>query len=385
MIISRLRRFWKRRLIITENRLTKPDERMKDLKDKQNLDSQRITRDPVISLSRILGMIFIVICHIISFYPFIPGHAILGRFFNCGVYLFIFISGYLYGGKAVHGFGKWYAKRILTVALPAIIVSAFTIVAFFVVGNPVSVSTIVVYMLDLEGLTFLNGRFFGGLFSEISALVPLWFTTVIMLCYLLVPLLQAITSKIRRMTLFTVLLFVIGLVATVALSGILNLSYFLLFSLGYCLGKLKFLDKVNTPIMIMGTVLFVLAVIGRVVLHKYYDGSRLYIEYVSISHFIVGNWFVLLIAYVYKRKATMVSRLADWKATRVLDDYSFYVYLVHGIFIAAPFNLYGYASLPVASVLFVLCTVTSAVIVKTICSAIQKPLLKKLSDEKKAR
>lgn len=56
-------------------------------------------KNPVISLSRVIGMLFILICHTIKYYSFIPGHGILGNFFNCGVYIFLIISGYLYGGK----------------------------------------------------------------------------------------------------------------------------------------------------------------------------------------------------------------------------------------------------------------------------------------------
>ena len=45
-------------------------------------------RNPVITLSRVLGMFFIVLCHIIKYYSFIPMHESLGFFFKCGVDLF---------------------------------------------------------------------------------------------------------------------------------------------------------------------------------------------------------------------------------------------------------------------------------------------------------
>ena len=35
-----------------------------------------------ISLSRILGMVFIVLCHIIKYYEFVPMHESLAQFFN---------------------------------------------------------------------------------------------------------------------------------------------------------------------------------------------------------------------------------------------------------------------------------------------------------------
>ena len=84
--------------------------------ERGNMLKEIISRNPVITLSRVLGMLFIVTCHIIKYYTFIPMHESLGQFFNCGVDLFLFISGYLYGGKVVNRFGKWYFKRYLTVS-----------------------------------------------------------------------------------------------------------------------------------------------------------------------------------------------------------------------------------------------------------------------------
>ena len=81
-------------------------------------------------------------------------HESLGQFFNCGVPIFLFISGYLYGGKEMNGFGKWYIKRLLTVAIPAIIVSSIVICALLLIGEQVSVNSIIAYCFDLEGLLF---------------------------------------------------------------------------------------------------------------------------------------------------------------------------------------------------------------------------------------
>lgn len=88
---------------------------------------ERVQRNPVIVLSRVLGMIFIVLCHIIKFYSFVPGHESLGVFFNCGVLLFLFISGYLYGGKTIRNFKNWFLKRVCTVCLPASLTSIVVI------------------------------------------------------------------------------------------------------------------------------------------------------------------------------------------------------------------------------------------------------------------
>ena len=168
----------------------------------QKIDLSKATnRDPVISISRVLGMVFIVICHIIKYYPFIPGSEFLGQFFNCGVHIFLFISGYLYGMRKITNFKKWYCKRLITVALPAIIVSWLMIIALYIAGENISFNSIIAYSLDIEGLVFLNNSL-SKIFPEITGLGPLWFTTIILLCYLLVPILQKLIAKVKNKVLF---------------------------------------------------------------------------------------------------------------------------------------------------------------------------------------
>lgn len=56
-------------------------------------------KNPAIVCCRTASMILIVLCHIIGYYSFIPGHHFLPLVFNVGVHSFLLISGYLYGGK----------------------------------------------------------------------------------------------------------------------------------------------------------------------------------------------------------------------------------------------------------------------------------------------
>lgn len=185
-------------------------------------------RNPAITLSRILGMIFIVLCHIIQYYSFIPMSESLGQFFNCGVYIFLFITGYLYGGKLIQNFRKWYLKRFLVVSLPAIIISVVFIILLLILGENISVSSIVAYSLDLEGLLFFNWKL-SVIFSEIPGLGHLWFTTIIMLCYLLIPLLQWISKRMKPSMWFLILYFLCGSIISILLSDIyLSIVFYIL-------------------------------------------------------------------------------------------------------------------------------------------------------------
>ena len=63
--------------------------------------SAALTRDSSISLIRLTGTVCILLCHLSSWF----GIAALAQLFNVGVPVFLLISGFLYGGKAISVWG----------------------------------------------------------------------------------------------------------------------------------------------------------------------------------------------------------------------------------------------------------------------------------------
>ena len=53
-----------------------------------------------------------------------------------------------------------------------------------------SVGVLIPYLFCLQGLPFISYSLFHTFIKEIPGLGPLWFVTIIMLCYLTIPLLQ---------------------------------------------------------------------------------------------------------------------------------------------------------------------------------------------------
>ena len=147
-------------------------------------------KDLGISTVRILAMLGIIVCHTITYYTFIPQHENLGQLFNCGVGIFIFISGLLYGANADKIFDLvFYKKRWVKVCLPVVIWGTFA----FLLDGCQNFYYWIVLLLNLQGINFIvENPVFN---TAITGTGPMWFVTVIMLCYLLLPLLQKIRSK----------------------------------------------------------------------------------------------------------------------------------------------------------------------------------------------
>ena len=328
-----------------------------------------------ITLSRITGMFLIVLCHTIKFYWFVPWHESLGQFLNCGVHLFLFISGYLYGDRAIKNYKEFYQKRFYSVSLPAILISVFTIIALLLVGVSISIQSIVFYSLDLEGLLFLNWSFFSSLFSEIDSLGHLWFTTIIVICYLLIPALQKLICYLRTNkynSVFFCLFTIVGMLIYVLLSNIITLVYILWFVIGYLSGNIELLNKVKFKSFFVYTLLFVMSVVGRIIIHIFFDDTIFYTTFVGISLFIAGTWFVVFYSYLNNRFNETIKKISRYKIVKVFDNYSYYIYLTHGIFCSGVFNIFDKMSLFFATIVFIVVTVVFAVVLKTICSSLRK-------------
>ena len=332
-------------------------------------------RDPVISISRVIGMLSIVLCHSIRYYTFIPGAQYLGMFFNFGVPLFLFISGYLYGGKTIHFTPKWFFRRFVTVSLPAILFSCVVMLALAGFAQAPSLLSVLVYLLDLEGLAFLCPAL-DALPYAVPGLGPLWFTTVIMLCYGLLPLLQKLCSAGRKSISPKVILItaMLGFPVCAVLNRFFVFSYFLVFILGYLSGHIFLLDQVRTRWFYIHSLAFLIAVGGRLLLHRYADNSVFYNAYIPCSQFVISTWFLTAIACLNVVKPEYVRKAAASWWIQAFDRSSFYVYLTHAVFCTGIFNLYDKLSPLAATVPFLLAIALSSLLLRMISETLKKKL-----------
>lgn len=258
------------------------------------------TRRYDISVLRVISMLLIILCHIIKNYTFVPFSEKLSEVFNAGVYTFLGISGYLFGMKHIERFKEWILARVKRIWLPVFLLVTVDIVFLKIISNvDISVRQAITYTLNLQGLMFLNWRWFSGLLGgEITNLGPLWFMTVIMLCYLFVPLLQFIKERTKWCWVVVLIFSFVGF-------GLIDITtgfhgfYFAAFASGYFLSAYHSENKslgFRKVIVISAAVL--LMQIGRVLLQKTMDDSTVYHIYIGYSHSALGLVLLLIMSCI---------------------------------------------------------------------------------------
>ena len=332
-------------------------------------------KNSAISCCRVVSMLMIVLCHIIGRYTFIPGHAVLSNILNVGVYTFLAMSGYLYGSRTIRDIFPWLRKRFVAVVFPAWVLAVCVILAESLAGIKNSPVTIVMYLLGAQGLGFVFPGFY-RYFTEIKVMGPLWFITVIMLCYCMIPLLQKCRKHLaggKRFCLFVLLgsALCCGLVMK---NGVV-LFYSLTFAIGYFLSAGGYCCSVHKSTAIGATVLMLASQVLRLVLQVMCDGTPIYQTYTYLSHMILGVWIMYFFLMLQQMAPALIDRLAESRAMTVADSMSMYVFLTHYCFCQGMLNMYRiFDNLLIATLAFSAATLLSAWILKKLVEALTSVL-----------
>lgn len=332
-------------------------------------------RSSAIVCCRTASMLMIVLCHIIRYFVFIPGHNFLGNILDSGVFSFLAISGYLYGRKTVPSFAHWFRKRYLTVMLPATILILVVLAAGFCAGNNYSPFTILTYLLNLQGLGFLYPKYY-QISPDVSVLGPLWFVTVISLCYCLVPFLQKYRNRFLGWKYgFACILCAVLACYVLALTTGFNASYFLTFAIGYYLSAKNLLHPIQLPRFALYSSIMLVMQIMRLVLMAICDGTDIYQNYTLISHMVLGIWILYFFFAFEHYFPKITARLAESRAIVFCNDISLYVYMTHCCFCRGALNFYELSdNLLLATVTFLTATLIAALLLKKVTERAQSIL-----------
>lgn len=287
-----------------------------------------------ISLLRVLGMLAIVLCHVAGWL----GIAMLEQLFASGVYVFLLISGYLYGRKDIPHPGAWFLSRLKKLLIPYYLF-VIPVLLFYIFSSGEQTITwwhCVVYLLCLQGLPFLTNTVS---VPEIPSLGNIWFLTVILMCYGLTILVKCIEKRHPAKAQVVIPLLVAAwliptLVQYFSLPYI-SLYYFVTFFIGYYLSYFRTrLDSLLHHIL-CGWMLLILSVLYRLVGKLFFDNPQyggLYGIIVVLSQIGMAVASLFIVCYLAGR-FPILQRLAQSRLWSFCDKYSYIIYITHYAFL----------------------------------------------------
>lgn len=285
-------------------------------------------KDINIQLIRIISMFFILFCHFSNEMQNNIGTA-LGQFFNVGVFIFLFISGYLFGKKEINNIKEWYTKRFCRIFIPVWIWTLIVNIIYAIKGQEISIVGIMAYLFNLQGF-----------FGMTNGLEHLWFLSLIMICYLITPILYKLRNKTNKSLKYLIIL--AGIIVISVLISYLNVRIGMyifectlyIFAYYYSFNEEKYnLNKIKNIIFIG---IMVVSMIIRVVTKKYLDNTVIYSNFIVL---LTQSLIAISIFFIIKNIKINIKNKKVIQCINHLDEVSFYIYIVHYIFCVGPIDI----------------------------------------------
>lgn len=307
------------------------------------------SRDICLSFVRFVATLLIVLCHILQHYGYWTAF-----WFNCGVQIFIFISGFIFGQKEIRDDLKFIVKRLCRILLDYYVCLPINLLILYLV-SPKSIT-----WNGVSGLLFFNS-------TIIPALGHLWFIPTICFLYIITPLLkkiitnleQFLAERVRSKGLAKVLFFSILFILFMWIPkfiGPLSLVNCWIYTLGLLAGRrharnpeskawLNWGLIIALPASFIGTTACILhEQCGRISFFTRHP--RLYTDwFYPFNHAALG---IALFCVLYLLEARFGFFRRAGRLAELSDKYSYDVYLTHHLWIQNPVSLFN---LPYAFIL----------------------------------
>lgn len=318
----------------------------------------------IITIIRSFAMVVIILCHYCDYFE---GVEFLSQLFNVGVPIFFIISGFLYGQKQINNIKKWYIKQFAKIVIPLYtyyFISALVLLAVGKLGEVNLLDSIKV-LLNVQGLV-------GGKIGNVQS-GHLWFITFILICYLITPVLQLLRGRINLIKISILC----GALSIIWIAIILSINdfYFITWVPGIlCYIFAYFLSTVwkrnhNKLRIWIGITLPMIALIAlRFFINRTLSGETNIIYgrvIVPYSQCALGIWIFFTIYYVCLKYNSITDKISS--VLSVFDKYSYYIYIVHYMFVEGVFSLNLFTdNILLVSFLFVVLTCLYSFVLKWI-------------------
>lgn len=313
------------------------------------MNEQRV-RYSEVTLLHVLAVIIVFTEHICQRI----GLSLIGELLK-GVPIFLFLSGFLTGIKTGPFDHKWFKKKYVRVMLPYYLTLVVVFILYMVWGGEkFEIKQWAVLFTNLQGLTnyvFLNDGM--NYYSPLAVgLGHFWYITVIMICYLLTPVINAWVKEssfsIRRIILFfTIIIFILQ---PLLLYYNLNINCFWLYLLGFVIARSDV--KISKKLVGYSFIMMVITAGIRLIAKCLCDGSLLYNSYfASLSSDFLGLFVVVSIFYVRSIRPSLIDGIASNRLIKFIEKHLFEIYLVHHILIKGSWSVFNYIASPVWAII----------------------------------
>lgn len=330
-----------------------------------------------IVLLHCVGMLMILFAHIAH----ANGYMNVGELLITGVPLFLFVSGFLVGVKPVPHNTVWLARKAKRILMPYyFLLIAVLIIYLTLQTEPFQIKQWIILFADLQGLT--NFLFYNDLTGYYSPLAQgighFWFVTIIMLCYLLVPLFEKVCEFDfwKKHTSAIVVTTIIALQPILIFYNV-QISAIVVFFLGYLFARngiemtgKRFISMTLAMILLFGC---------RLIMRNYLDGTIIYNHYIAtLSNYAIGLWIVALFFYLRTCLPKIIDNIASWKFVLWIESIIYEIYLIHHIIIKGSWSLYqfGYNTV-LTTVVVIAATICISLALKCATSFVTSRIFKK--------
>lgn len=291
-------------------------------------------KDYGVSFARLNSMMMIVSCHIFQYF----GNE-LAFWFNSGVQIFLFISGFLYGQRLEQCDYQFVKRSFGKILLDYYICIIFCIGLY------------AIFVPEILSLKEVAKLFLCYGFGNISSVSHLWFIPIILFCYLITPIIGAIIQECLKQFSVKNLVKILSGVCILYLLIKLFFSYFvaemvICYCLGLIVGKMKLIyDNKWQGVVALFIIPITFIVNGVRIFLNYFAkvsfesgmGKELYESFEQCTRVALGISLFLLFYYIYHHWFERFK--CGYKILDLSDRYSYDIYLGHQIWILGPFSL----------------------------------------------
>ena len=316
-----------------------------------------------ISFVRVFATILILCCHLLPKF----NSSILqisGQFFNVGVYIFLILSGFLYGKRKITDkitYKQWITKRAKRILIPMYLFLIILFTIYIIRGIKINTLNWIVYIFNLQAMEiYLNGA------------EHLWYLTIAMFCYFVTIPLDMYREKFNKKNI-SFLLIIISITQIIISYFIykqlgIYLLYMELYIVAYMVGMYWDYEKINIKYFLVSGIVLSISVIIRIIGRSLFDETILYNimivgytqSFIGFSLFFIGFYFI-----------NIMNDKVNFKILNYFDSISYEVYLIHYMFIVGPISLINITnSMLVNCAIILIVTLIAATILHSISGII---------------